>query len=342
MTDILETLREIHGTATLGAISAFLLGIVFDVVAEISRYCTRAAVAEWASPSDVTTGGKHTLAVLSAMLVAFSGTQALHFAGLIDLSEAIYWSQTIKPVALVVGGVLFGIGMVLAGGCVSRLLVLAASGNGRSWVTLLVAAISAYATLRGLLSYPRIWLEGTSHTQVTSEAQIGESSVVVAAAIALVLLVFMGAISRGRMAGKGAFDAGAAIGLTVLLGWFVTGIVGTDDFEPTQLASLSFVASVGESLQYLMIFTGDSIRFSIALVVGVLVGALVSSISGGRFAFKGFTNESSLFRYASGCVLIGFGGVTALGCTIGNGCQASAPHPRPRYSQLPPSSQRRS
>ncbi len=324
MFEQLDLFREEYGTATLVVWGAFFIGILFGVIAEYSRYCARAALAEWAPGTEqsVAAGNGHPRSkqYLAAVLVALAGTQALFVSQNIDLAQSIYWSVPIRPVALIAGGLLFGAGMVLAGGCVSRLLVLAASGNGRSIVTLLVTAIAGYATLRGILSYPRIWLESAWSLE-TAPAQIYESGTVspllVAAAIAVVLLGLL--ILLVRKSGLKGVATGAAVGLTVVAGWAVTGIVGADDFEPTQLASLSFVAPAGETIQYLMIFTGDTIRFSVALLGGVLFGALVSALAGGRFRLKGFTAENSLARYLAGGLLMGFGGVTALGCSVGQG-----------------------
>ena len=255
---------------------------------------------------------------LAAVLVALAGTQALFATQNIDLAQSIYWSVGIQPLALVTGGLLFGIGMVLAGGCVSRLLVLAASGNGRAVVTLLVTGIAGYATLRGILSNPRIWLEGAWATG-TSPGALYEAGAIshlaIAAIIGAALLAAL-AVLVNRHGGRGLIT-GALVGLAVVGGWAVTGIVGADEFEPTQLASLSFVAPAGETIQYLMIFTGDTIRFSIALLGGVLLGAFASALVGGRLRYQGFLTEGSLVRYLAGGLLMGFGGVTALGCSVG-------------------------
>jgi uncharacterized membrane protein YedE/YeeE len=324
MIEQLELLREEYGTATLVVWSAFLVGALFGVVAEYSRYCARAALAEWVpgNEPDEASGNRYprTKQYLAAVLVALAGTQALFFSQNIDLTQSIYWSVPIRPLALVAGGVVFGIGMGLAGGCVSRLLVLAASGNGRAIVTLLVTGIAGYATLRGILSYPRIWLEN-AWSMENSPAQIYESGAishtVVAAVIAALLIAALAIVVR-RHGAKGLIT-GSLVGLMVVAAWAATGIVGANEFEPTQLASLSFVAPAGEAIQYLMIFTGDTIRFSIALLGGVLAGALASALIGGRLRYQGFTSEGSLVRYISGGLLMGFGGVTALGCSVGQG-----------------------
>ena len=321
MFDIIQSFRETYGTVHTVAAAAFVIGVSFGIVAEISRYCTRAAIAEWAAPDrNSASYAPRTISVLTAVIVAVAGTQALAYFGLLDLQASIYRSAGLRPLALIAGGALFGVGMVLAGGCVSRLLVLAASGNGRSWVTLLVTGLAAYATLRGILSYPRTELE---NAWLAAPAD-GTPAWVHIAVIALVIVVAaLGIIASSRKASPAAFArpaaAGLAIGALVVAGWVATGIVGADDFDPTPVASLSIEAPVGETLQYAMIFTGDSIRFSIALVLGVLVGAFTSAVFSGRFHGQGFTDEGSLLRYAAGGVLMGFGGVTALGCTVGQG-----------------------
>ncbi len=324
MIDQLDVLREEYGTATLVIWGGFLVGALFGFVAEFSRYCARSALAEWAPGSErdnaAANGLPATKKYLAAVLVALAGTQALFFFQNIDLAQSIYWSVPIRPLALVAGGVMFGTGMVLAGGCVSRLLVLAASGNGRSLVTLLVTGIAGYATLRGVLSYPRIWLESAWSMDTTPAALHASgdvSGLVVAGLIGVALAAAL--VQLVRVYGSTGLASGAVIGLLVVAGWAVTGIVGADEFEPTQLASLSFVAPAGEAIQYLMIFTGDTVRFSIALLGGVLAGAFSSAVLGGRLRYQGFNTEGSLLRYIGGGLLMGFGGVTALGCSVGQG-----------------------
>ncbi|PCJ89154.1 MAG: hypothetical protein COA52_12495 [Hyphomicrobiales bacterium] len=322
MLDLLESLRETYETATLVVACALVLGILFGVIAEISRYCLRAAVAEWASETNTEEPKSRvrTAQVAFAILAALAGTQALQAFGIVDLSESIYWSVAIRPLPLIIGGLLFGIGMVLAGGCVSRLLVLAASGNVRAFLTLVITGITAYATLRGILALPRIELENLVASDLApAELFDGNASLLpLFAAIIAGLALFALLTTRGRGL-TAAIVPGVAVGLLVVLGWVITGVVGYDDFDPTQLTSLSFVSPIAESIQYLMIYTGDTIRFSIALVGGVISGAFVSSVVFGRFKFRGFTSEISVLRYIAGGLLMGFGGVTALGCTVGQG-----------------------
>ena len=113
--------------------------------------------------------------------------------------------------------------------------------------------------------------------------------------------------------------SGFIVGILIVAAWFVTGYIGVDDFEPTPLASFSFVAPVGESLQYLMTFTGAKISFGIAVVGGVIIGSFISAKITGEFRIEAFFDTSDLKRHLSGGALMGIGGILALGCTIGQG-----------------------
>ena len=319
----LEVLRESYDTRILVAFAAFAIGIAFGVLAEASQFCLRAAVSEWNPNSASATGGSgknslRSMQYLSAILVSVIGVQILHFTGVIDLSESLYWSAPIRPVALIFGGAVFGIGMVLAGGCVSRMLVLGVSGNIRSLVTLLIAAIAAYATLRGILSYPRIMLEDIVASEEGAGVLIEGRSHVLAIAVVIALAGILAVLTRKSGSSRGILS-GLGVGLLVTIGWFATGVVGADDFEPVALTSLSMISPLAESLQFLMIYTGDEVRFSVALIGGILLGALVSSVIGGRFKLRGFSTQAAPLRYALGGLMMGFGGVTALGCSVGQG-----------------------
>jgi len=320
---LLAALRETYETATLVLLGGGIIGLMFGVVAERSGFCLRSAVIEAMQPSG--TSGKsrpprQATQFASAMLVAVVLTQALSGAGIIDMTGSIYHSAPFNILAIAIGGFVFGVGMILAGGCVSRLLVLAATGNLRSWVTLIVMAVAAYATLRGILSYLRTALETAvpSNSQASTLAGLtGLSDGVIAAMLAVVLGVLV--VCLAARAGWRHMVPGAAVGALVAIAWLTTGVIGFDEFEPTPLQALSFTAPVAESLQYLMIATGDTLRFGIAVVAGLLVGAFASAALGGRLIYRGFQSEAAPLRYVAGGLLMGFGGVTALGCSMGQG-----------------------
>jgi len=109
------------------------------------------------------------------------------------------------------------------------------------------------------------------------------------------------------------------IGLLVPTGWYITGVLGFDDFEPTPLFSFTFVAPSGESIQYLMTFTGASINFGIAAVGGVIAGSFLMAVATKSFHIEAFSGADDMKSHMFGAILMGIGGVLALGCTIGQG-----------------------
>ena len=140
-------------------------------------------------------------------------------------------------------------------------------------------------------------------------------------ALALVLAGGLGLlVLRGTGRGDAAFLAGgAAIGLLVAAGWYATGVLGFDDFEPAPLASLTFVAPVGETIQYAMLATGMRPSFGVAVVAGVFLGALVAALASGTARLEGFSSPRAMLRAMAGGALMGAGGALALGCSIGQG-----------------------
>jgi uncharacterized membrane protein YedE/YeeE len=324
--DTIEQLKDSYGTAVIVSAAAGALGMAFGWLAERSSFCLRAAVAEWSPRPD--TGPAHrpkTVQYLAALVLGIVLVQVTASLGIIDLGASTYHTSPLRPLALVAGGIAFGAGMVLAGGCVARLLVLAGSGNLRAWFTLMVIAISAYATMRGILSYPRTAIE-SALTIDTAWQPLAAGYAALAAALVLITGLFVLFASKGlrRDATPAGLATGAAVAGLILGGWLITGSIGHDDFEPTALASLSFTAPVAETVQFLMIFTGDSMRFGIALTAGVLAGALISSALAGRLQLRGFQGEADPLRYALGGLLMGFGGVTAAGCSIGQGLSGTS------------------
>ncbi|MCC0016848.1 MAG: YeeE/YedE family protein [Rhodobiaceae bacterium] len=305
----------------LVAILAAGLGVVFGIAMEWSRFCLLSGVRE-----QVTTGISAKLGMFAiAVAVALAGTQGLQLAGLVDLDQSIYRGDTLSLGGLVVGGLVFGLGAVLTRGCVSRLTVLSATGNLRALVVLLVVGVSAYATLRGILYFPRDALQ--SATNVTTPIATFDAAAAAlglgdtAARLVPVLLIGGAALAFALRAVRrpGHWVAAAVVGLTVVGGWFATGYLGADDFDPQPVETLTFTGPVAEGVQYLMTFTGSTISFGVALVAGALAGAFASALVGRRVALQGFDEPRQLARYIAGGVLMGFGGVAALGCTIGQG-----------------------
>jgi uncharacterized membrane protein YedE/YeeE len=313
------------------ALSSFLIAMVFGAVVNKTNFCTMGAVSDW-----VNMGSKGRLrAWFLAIGIAILATQAMQYKGTIDVSEAIYLTPNFGWLGYLLGGFLFGVGMTLASGCGQRTLVRVGGGNLKSLVVMILLGLTAYMTMRGLLALVRVnAIEVTNFNLATkgiTDQGIGtlissalgvENSTLVTRAIAvllgggLVVFAFLGKELRRS------FDnilAGVAIGLIIPAGWYVTGVIGFDDFDPVRLESYTFIGPTGQGLMYLQTFTGATINFGIAAVSGVILGSFLYVILTGKFRLETFSDRTDMIRHMFGGVLMGFGGVLALGCTIGQG-----------------------
>lgn len=314
--------------ATIGG--GFVVGAAFGAVVQRTNYCIMGAVVDWVVKGDLT----RMRAWMLAIAVAVLSSQALHAVGLLDLSESFLRAPVVPLGGLVLGGLAFGFGMVIACGCASRSLVNAASGDLRALVTVVTLGIFGYVTMRGVLAPVRGWYSRATGIDLASPG-IGDSSLgsllaelvglgpaaaqaLSAAAVVLVLAVFALGDARFRRRTRYLF-ASVSLGLLIGAGWLVTGVLGADEFDPQPLVSLRFVSPTGDALQYLMLYTGSYLDFGIATVGGVLAGACVSAVASGTFRLQAFEDLYDLRRYLAGGAMMGIGGVLALGCTVGQG-----------------------
>ena len=322
----MEEWSVVHKVALWGFGGAFLFGII----AHKTHFCTMGAISDW-----INMGSLHRLrAWLLAMAVALLMSQLFQALGWIDLSASIYLSTNFGIGGYIVGGFLFGVGMTLGGGCGQRTLVRTGGGNLKSLVVLLVLGLTAYITLRGLLAGVRIEVFEPLSIDLSEYALADQSlaSVLVAVTglasesvakglaviIGLALLIYTLKDKDFRTSGD-AIVSGLVVGLLVAGAWLVTGVVGNDDFDPVRLETLTFIAPVGNMLNYLMTWTGSTIGFGIAVVFGVLAGSLVYAVTSGNFRIETFSSRSDMLNHLYAGVLMGFGGVLSLGCTIGQG-----------------------
>jgi uncharacterized membrane protein YedE/YeeE len=306
------------------------LGAAFGAVAQRTNFCTMGALSDIVFLEDF---GRFR-AWLLAMATAIAGTQALDAAGLVDTGKAIYATPNLGWLGAIVGGAMFGFGMTLAGGCGSRTLVRLGAGNLKSLVVLLVLGLFAYMALRGLTGAARMaFVEPTNldlrrfgaQSQllpdlIASASGLGARAAQTAVAVAFVagLLVYCFKDPGFRRSAPN-LAGGVSVGLLVAAGWYATGVAGNDDFDPTPLASFTFVAPVGDTMIYLMTWTGAKIGFGVASVAGVILGAFIAARATGEFRVESFTSAADFQRHIAGAALMGTGGVLALGCTIGQG-----------------------
>ncbi len=319
--------EPVHQVALLG----LLLGVVFGAVVIKTNFCSMGAVSDW-----VLIGSKDRLrAWFLAIGVAILVSQGMHATGIVDISNAFYLTTNFGWLGYTLGGFLFGIGMTLASGCGQRTLARVGGGNLKSLVVLLILGLTAYMTMRGLLALFRVNVIEASNINLAN-ADISDQGIGTLLAVAtglenvalinkIVAVLLGGGLVVFAFASKTfrtSFDnilAGLTIGLLIPAGWYITGVVGFDDFEPVRFESLTFIGPSGESLMYLMTYTGSVINFGIAGVFGVILGAFLYAFLTGRFRTETFHDHDDMVRHITGAVLMGFGGVLSLGCTIGQG-----------------------
>jgi hypothetical protein len=183
-------------------------------------------------------------------------------------------------------------------------------------------------TLKGLIAPARIALVQASQSTISANALpsvmatlgLGDvvSRVLAAAAVVVALILFAFAHPAFRRS-PGQIVAGVVVGLLVAGGWFVTGYLGADDFNPVPVTSLTFIAPIADSLQYAMLSTGLTLNFGVATVGGVFAGSLLTALATGRFHLEGYSSPRHMLRSAGGAALMGTGGVMAFGCSVGQG-----------------------
>jgi len=317
-------------TSTIVGIGGLAVGLVFGAVVQKTNFCTMGGVSDLVLMGD----GRRFRAWALAIAVAIIGTHVLYFSGLIDINRSIYLTSNLGWLGAIVGGGLFGFGMSQAGGCGSKTLVRLGAGNLKSLVVIIVLAIVAYMTLRGLFALARVQLEGLTnidlHAYGLANQNVGEmvgiplglpagvARAIAAGLVAAALLIFCFRDAGFRTSGTN-IAAGVLIGLVAVAGWVVTGVLAADEFDPVPLESITFIAPTANSLQYLMTFTGSTVNFGIAAVGGVIAGSALMALATGTFQVESFVDRDDLVRHLSGGALMGAGGVLALGCSIGQG-----------------------
>ena len=317
---------------------AFAVGAVFGLVANRTSFCTMGAVSDIVAMGDWNRMRMWAMAIAVAIL----GTSALQLLGLLEVSKSIYTSSKLLWLSHLVGGLSFGIGMTLASGCGSKTLIRIGGGNLKSLVVFAFLGISAYMTLRGLFAVWRVrFLDSVATDLPHSQdlpAFMAASGIAPSTALMLGAAIIGGGLLLWVLLKRDAWRAdvllgGALIGATVAAAWYVSGHVGYVAEHPETLEeafiatnsgraeSLTFVAPFAYTLELLMLWSDTSriVTFGIASALGVIAGAAVHAVLSRSFRIEGFRDSGDLVRHMAGGILMGFGGVTALGCSIGQG-----------------------
>jgi uncharacterized membrane protein YedE/YeeE len=333
-------LSNASSLATTVAWGAFIIAFILGAISARTQFCTLGAV------SDIVNMGEWTrmrMWVL-AMAVAILGAQGMVAAEWIDLSKAFYARPAFTWLSYLVGGAMFGVGMTLASGCGSRTLVRIGGGNVKSVIVFVFMGIAAYMTMKGLFG---VWRVNTIDTVSVDFAARGvatqemgavffgaaakKAQLICGSVIGLAMLAFVLA-GREFRSSVDAWLGGLGYGLAVVAGWYLSAHLGfaenPDTLENTYFGtnskapeSLTFVAPMAYSLELLMLWSDKSliVTFGVASSVGMILGSLAYSLAFKRFRWEGFADVADTRNHILGAILMGAGGVTAMGCTIGQG-----------------------
>lgn len=315
------------------------IGLALGAVAQATRFCTMGALADWFAYRGVA----RLMMWVLAVAVAAAGSLTLIATGWLDATRSIAWSDRFLWLSYLVGGLLFGYGMVIASGCPQRNLVRAGAGSLKAWVTLAVAALVAQMTLRGVLAVPRVQLLDAAGVQLGRPQDLGsllapwldaDPALLRWALLVPLLVVAAALLWRSRRAmDSGHWFGGAGVGVLVVAAWLLTGHVGFVAEHPDTLEAawqgtashrpegLSFAAPLAHGLDLLTLWSdrGTTLSFGVAVSLGVLLGSAAAALWRREFHVEAFRDVPDLRRHLAGGALMGFGGVTAMGCSIGQG-----------------------
>lgn len=320
----LATILERYGDGTVLALGGAVIGALFGFFAQRSRFCLRAAVIEFWHR---TFGEK-----LSVWLLAFSTAvvtvQALLLSHNLDLSTARQIASRGSLSGALVGGLVFGAGMIMTRGCASRLLVLSANGNLRALLSGLIFAVTAQASLSGALSPLRgtisnWWtVEGGPSRDLLAITGVGPWGGLVAGLVWLGAALYFSWRSSKRSAWM--WIGGIGTGLMVAAAWWFSYIVSTQSFQDVQVQGLTFSGPSAEWLMRMLSSPAPAIGFNFGLLPGVFAGSFFGAWLGRDLKLEGFKDGYSMTRYIAGAILMGFGSMLAGGCAVGAGMTGGA------------------
>jgi uncharacterized protein len=315
--------------------AAFSVAVAFGFIGSRTNFCTMGAVSDVVNMGDTTRLRMWSLAAGVAVL----GLAIMAYLGWVDPLKTIYTTPRVQWASMIVGGFMFGIGMVLASGCGSKTLFRIGGGSLKSLVVFIVLGITAFATLKGITAVVRansvdllsITLPKAQSLPVLLGAATPLAAMLTSVALALIFIGF-GLGSADARTGN-AMLGGIGIGVCVCAAWFVSGKLGYLAEDPNTLQeafiatnsgraeALSFVSPIAYSLDWLMFFSDKSkgLTIGIVSVLGTVLGATLSAWISHSFRWESFSNAEDMGNHLVGAVLMGVGGVTALGCTVGQG-----------------------
>lgn len=320
--------------------ATFGLTFVFGALAQRTHFCTMGAIADIVNMGDWARMRMWVLAIAVAIL----GFNAMVFLGWVDAGKSIYATPRLLWLSYLVGGLMFGFGMVLASGCGNKTLVRIGSGNLKSLVVFVVMGIAAFATLRGITAVARVnTVDAVALTLPTGQdlpSLLAVGLGIAKAQLALILGLLLGggllawALARAEGRSAEVLAGGLGSGAVIVGIWWVSGVLGHLPEHPETLEeaflgstggqrmeALSFVAPFANTLDWLMFFSDKSkvLTLAIVAVLGVIAGSAACALVTKSFRWEAFRGVEDTANHLVGALLMGVGGVIAMGCTVGQG-----------------------
>ena len=315
---------EAWGDGNVAALAGAFGGVLLGLAARLGRFCTLGAIEDYFyGSSDV----RMRMWIL-AIGTAIAGTFALSAFGLVAETQSFYLSSAFSPVVTIIGGLMFGYGMAMAGNCGFGALARLGGGDLRSYVIVVVMGMMAYATISGPLAWLRVAVfpppapadspQGIAHA---AAALSGLPVWAIGVPIGLALMALAWSSLEMRQDRKSSGWA-IVVGLAVVSAWVSTSYIANTGFDGTPVVSHTFSAPIGDAILYGMTATGQTLSFAIGSVAGVWLGAFIGSLFKGHFRWEACEDPRELRRQIFGAAIMGVGAVLALGCSIGQGLSA--------------------
>lgn len=292
------------------------VGAIFGLLVQHHRFCMVAATGNYLLIKD----NRQLLAFVAALLVAITGTQLLEFTDTVAIADSSYRNSQLDWFGASLGGLIFGAGGVLAGGCATRTLVRSAEGGVHSIIVLVFFMIFAAAAQFSFLETMRLDITQTTSIDLTGDASIatilGLPQWLPAVVIVGLMLGYL--FKYWNSEAKNMVIAGMVIGALVVAGWYITGVLAQDEFDPTKPSGVTVSGPLARFGYILIAAKFPALSFAISFVIGIVVTVFVFSLATGRFKFEAPKTDAIKLAVIGGSMM-GIGAIMAYGCNVGQG-----------------------
>lgn len=293
-----------------------VVGAIFGLLVQHHRFCMVAATGNFLLIKD----NRQLLAFVAALLVAITGTQLLEFTDTVAIADSSYRNSQLDWFGASLGGLIFGIGGVLAGGCATRTLIKSAEGSLHSIIALVFFMLLAASAQFSFLETMRLDITHSTAVDLNGDASIAAILGLPQWLPAIVVVGLMAAylVKNWNPEAKSMVIAGAGIGALVVAGWYITGVLAQDEFDPTKPSAITVSGPLARFGYILIAAKFPALSFAISFVIGIAVTVLAFTLITGRFKFEAPKAGAIKFAVIGGS-LMGVGGIMAYGCNVGQG-----------------------